>query len=109
MKLFSALLFAGILSLPCTGYAKRVHNKMSGCTFLYGSRDKALKELVRSWDTLHFAPGEHIADIGAKGANLGGVLSMFCSNVDITLEDIDSSCLNDRQVTFVLNYYNGLN
>lgn len=68
-----------------------------------------MKELVRSWDTLHFAPGEHIVDVGAKGANLAGVLSMFYDNLDITVEDIDSSCLNDKQVAFVLDYYASIN
>ena len=40
---------------------------------------------------------------------MAGVLSMFYPNIDITLEDIDSSCLNDRQVAFVLDYYAGVN
>jgi ubiquinone/menaquinone biosynthesis C-methylase UbiE len=109
MKLVSILFIAGILSLPRVAEAKRVHNKMSRCTFLYGSPERAMKELVASWDTLRFTPGEHIVDVGAKGANLAGVLSLFYDNVNITLEDIDSSCLNDDQVDFVLNYYTGIN
>jgi hypothetical protein len=40
---------------------------------------------------------------------MAGVLSLFCDDLDITLEDIDSSCLNDKQVAFVLDYYAGIN
>jgi ubiquinone/menaquinone biosynthesis C-methylase UbiE len=68
-----------------------------------------MEELVSSWDTLRFASGEHIADIGAKGANMAGVLSMFYQDLEITLEDIDSTCLNDAQVSYVLDYYMEIN
>lgn len=100
------LVFAATLS---AANARRSHNVMSECTFLYGSSGKAMKELIKAYDTLRFQRGEHIADVGAKGANLAGVLSMFYKDLDITLEDIDSSCLNDRQTAFVLDYYSGIN
>ncbi len=82
--------------------------KMTGCTNLYRSVEDAQKELVAYFDTLHCAPGEHIADIGASGAHLPGWLSLFCRDVDITLEDIDTLCLRQRQVASVMNYYAGL-
>lgn len=105
---FSGLFFLALLA-PFALNAQRTDKQMANCAWYYTSREKAQKDYATYFDTLRFAPGEHIADIGAKGASLAGVLSMFYSDLNITLEDIDSSCLNDEQVAFVLRYHAKLN
>lgn len=105
----SVLILLSALSVPIASGAQRSDEQMSDCAWYYSKPKKAMKDFVRYFDTLHFAPGERIADIGAKGANLAGVLSMFYTDLDITLEDIDSSCLNNEQAAYVLRYYAGIN
>lgn len=82
---------------------------MTRCGFWERSREKTWKFLYRGFDSLQFQPGERIADIGAKGATMAGMLSMFYDNLDITLEDIDSTCLNDRQVAYSVEHYRNVN
>jgi SAM-dependent methyltransferase len=82
---------------------------MANCTFYHSKADMARKRLVQFFDTLRFAPGEHIAEVGAKGANLAGMFSLMYKDIDFTLEDIDSGCLNDQQVDFVLRHYSSIN
>src|ERR1043165_4618978 len=97
MKAQLLTLFTVILLCPLITWAQRTDKQMSNCAWLYSKPDMAMRHLVERFDSLHFAPGEHIADIGAKGANMAGILSMFYKDLDITLEDIDSSCLNTEQ------------
>lgn len=94
----------GILSAK-TVTAQRTEKQMRNCAFLYSKPEMALKYFYAAFDTLQFAPGERIADIGAKGGNMAGILSLVYDNLDITLEDIDSSCLNRQQIAFVLQHY----
>jgi ubiquinone/menaquinone biosynthesis C-methylase UbiE len=110
MKYFLLLVIClPALSFPATSSAQRTDKQMSGCAWYYTKPPKAMKAFVSFFDTLRFAPGERIADIGAKGANIAGVLSMFYSHLDITMEDIDSTCLNDEQAAYVLRYYASIN
>ncbi len=61
--------------------------------------------LRNNFDSLIIFPGERMADVGAQGGNLAGLLYLFYDDFDITLEDIDSLCTNAAQVGRVLRYY----
>ena len=108
-KLF--ILIAAVVLVACMPYSLAAKSKggFSGCTFLYSTAEMAREKLVAFFDTLHFAPGEHIAEVGAGGANLPGMFSLMYGDFDFTLEDIDTICLKERQITRVLEYYSGLN
>ncbi len=82
---------------------------LTRCGFWERSRDKTWNYLRAGFDSLQFRPGERIADIGAKGATMAGMLSIFYDNIDMTLEDIDSSCLNARQVAYAVEHYRKVN
>ena len=93
------------LSASLPSAAQHTEQQMRNCVFLFHKQEQARKFLDDNFDHLHFAPGEHIADIGAKGANMAGILSLFYSNIELTLEDIDTACLSPEQVAFVLHQY----
>jgi ubiquinone/menaquinone biosynthesis C-methylase UbiE len=102
-------LFLSALLWPLKGNAQRTDKQMANCTFLYSKPEMVRAKLVAFFDTLHFTPGERIAEVGASGANLAGMFSIAYKDIDFTLEDIDSTCLNDQQTAFVLRYYAGIN
>jgi ubiquinone/menaquinone biosynthesis C-methylase UbiE len=82
---------------------------IANCSFWERSRDKTWKYLYGAYDSLQFQPGERIADIGARGATLAGILSMFYDNIDLTLEDIDSTCLGAKFIAYSVEHYRKVN
>ena len=104
------LILAGIVLIaPAFAQSYDGDPWMTRCGFWERSRAKTRKYLRSGFDSLQFVPGERIADIGAKGATMAGMLSMFYDHIDLTLEDIDSSCLNDRQVAYSVEHYRKVN
>jgi ubiquinone/menaquinone biosynthesis C-methylase UbiE len=99
--LFLLLLAAG----AAPAHSQRSEKELRNCVFLYSKPALALRYLHAAFDSLHFTEGERIADIGSKGGNLAGILSLAYDRFSITLEDIDSSCHNRQQVEFVMQYY----
>lgn len=75
------------------------------CGFRMRSLHWVEKRLFGTFDTLRFEPGERIADIGAKGGDLAGWLHLHYPGLDITLEDIDSSCTNPAQMERMFRHY----
>lgn len=88
--------------------AQRSDEQMQHCIFPYRDTMHVQTMLYKNFGTLHFTPGERIADVGAKGGGLAGMLSINYKDLDITLEDLDSNCLNAAQLAFVLRYYAAL-
>ena len=78
------------------------------CGFRSPSAAAARTFLTTYFDSLSFTPGERIADIGAQSGDLAGKLSLFYDDLDMTLEDIDSNCLNPAQLRANLKYYYNL-
>ncbi len=109
MNKYLQIILVSLTLLPQQVSAQRSDKQMAACTFLYTKADMAREKLVAFFDTLHFAPGERIAEVGASGAGLAGMFSLMYKDIDFTLEDIDSGCLNDQQTAFMLRYYSGLN
>ena len=103
IKAITGALFVLCCAVRATGQPE--HSHLSGCNFLLDDTASARQYLTGLFDSLSFSPNEHIADVGAKGGNLAGVLSLFYNNIDITLEDIDSSCLNKIVVDSMFQYY----
>ncbi len=75
------------------------------CGFRMRSLRWVEKRLFGTFDTLRFLPGERIADIGAQGGDLAGWMHLYYPGLDVTLEDIDSSCTNPTQVERMLRHY----
>ena len=98
-----------MLGLSITADARGDRMRMINCTTVFRTPEQAMKYLVMDFDTLHFTPGERIADIGASGAHMPGWLSLFYKDLDITLEDLDSGCLNKQQINYVMQYYANIN
>jgi len=105
------LLFVVATIIPAFAFAQRYDADpwMTNCGFWERSRAKTWKFLRNGFDSLQFGAGERIADIGAKGATMAGMLSMFYDNIDLTLEDIDSSCLNEGQLAYAIEHYRKVN
>jgi ubiquinone/menaquinone biosynthesis C-methylase UbiE len=52
--------------------------------------------------------GEKVASVGAQNGNVEIQLSLFIDSIEFTLQDIDSSCLNEIEIQKVKNYYEAL-
>ncbi len=52
--------------------------------------------------------GERIASVGAQNGNVEIQLSLFIDSIQFTLQDIDTSCLNEVEIQKVKNYYETL-
>jgi len=78
------------------------------CGFQSPNIEAARKFIRNHFDTLVFAPGERVADIGAQSGNLAGLFSLFYDSLEITLEDIDTFCLAAPKVRSVMRWYDGL-
>lgn len=97
-----------ICSTPAVAQSSILEEPVRPCGFHSPTLAAARTYLATAFDTLTFLPGERIADIGAQSGNLAGVFSLFYDDVDMTLEDIDSTCLNAAQLRATMRYYYGL-
>jgi hypothetical protein len=52
--------------------------------------------------------GERIASVGAQNGNVEIQLSLFKDSIEFTLQDIDTSCLNEAEIEKVIAYYETL-
>ena len=57
---------------------------------------------------LGLKPGVVFADIGASSGYYDGAMAVFLDSVTFYLNDIDSHCLNERNLNKVLRYYSRL-
>ena len=64
--------------------------------------NKTYNSNLKYWDV---QKGETVASVGAQNGNLEVRLSLFIDSINWTLQDIDSSCLNQQEFEKVLNYY----
>ena len=69
---------------------------------------KDLLGLEQSYNThlkyIEIRKGEKIASVGAQAGNLEVLLSLYTDSIEWTLEDIDTSCLNQQMADRVLQY-----
>ena len=77
-----------------------------------GFYDKDTTQLRKTYETnikyWEVQKGETVASIGPANGNLEVRCSLFVDNINWTLEEIDSSCLNKTEFDRVLNYYQTL-
>ncbi|WP_421795547.1 class I SAM-dependent methyltransferase [Haliscomenobacter sp.] len=66
---------------------------------------KADVHLMKHIEGLNLKKGEKVADIGAGALRWEGALSLFTEGVRFYAVDIDSSCCNAQQASYVQRYY----
>lgn len=75
------------------------------CGFIL-SRQKAIAKFLKpELEILQLKAGQTIADVGASNGYHMGMVSVFTDSLTIYLEDIDSDCLNPKEVEKVKNWY----
>lgn len=62
-------------------------------------------QLMKHVEGLNLKKGEKVADIGAGALRWEGALSLFTENVQFYAVDLDSSCCNPQQASYVHKYY----
>lgn len=75
------------------------------CGFVETKAKKIARITEKERKVLSLQPGEVIADVGTSGGYRMGMLSVFCDSLTIYLQDIDSTCLNIKEVEKVWNWY----
>ncbi len=56
-------------------------------------------------DYLDLKPGQSFADVGASGGGLTIMMSSLMTNNAVYVQDIDTRCLNEKQVATLVTYY----
>ena len=73
-----------------------------GPTMKQKSIKKVFGPIIQYMD---LSKGEVFADVGASSGYFTVMMSTLLENNTIYIQDIDTTCLNDREFTKVLNYY----
>ncbi len=106
MRLLPLLVLLCLTAFPATAqHFGLTEDSVRPCGFRSPNIAAARWYLRTNFDTLRFQPGERIADVGTQSGNLAGLLALFYDDLDLTLEDIDSACLNPAQLRAVMRYY----
>jgi len=91
---------------------KLVFCQQQGLSFECGYYPKDLKRMKKDYQRYgqHFGVigGEKIACVGAGGANLELNAAVFNDNIQWTLQDIDTFCLNNIRLEKMIKYYEKL-
>jgi SAM-dependent methyltransferase len=100
-------------TLVCLLYCKNPPREDSMQPFagypLLANPDSIKQELARNClDTINFANGQIIADIGAGNGYLEGMLSLFFDSLTFFIQDIDTSICSQSAVDKVADFYKNL-
>lgn len=109
MRFLILLIFVTFLGcsrgyLDC-GFRDDSPNKPYKCGTVYTNKkiiEKRTKDFLNFYD---FKKGEVIADIGASSGYWEGIYSVLCDSLTFYIQDIDSSCLNQTELTKIIDYY----
>ena len=67
------------------------------------------KDNIQVFDSLNqfldIKPGSTFAEIGASSGYYNGAMGVFLNDVTIYIQDIDETCLNEKNLKKVLSYY----
>lgn len=84
----------------------------SGRPYRCGYYPKTTDELTRNFQlhSRHFGvlPGETVASVGASNGYIEVQIAVFTDSVQWTIQDIDSTCLNAKEFSRVLDYHRRL-
>lgn len=98
-------LFFSVLLLLVPVYAQKV--KPYSCGY-FSKTFEELKENFEAGRAMGAASGEKIASVGASNGYREVQTSVFIENINWTLQDIDTSCLNEREFQKVIRYHEQL-
>lgn len=81
----------------------KIQSLFKECGGIYFTeREKAYRYFEVYLDAINLKKGDKVASIGARSTTFEVSLSAFSDSIYFTLENIDSSCLNNKQIKEVL-------
>ncbi|AEE48592.1 class I SAM-dependent methyltransferase [Haliscomenobacter hydrossis] len=104
-------LLIAVLLLPALLGAQKRSDKDKTFTACYFYQYTSLADakadlhLMKHVEGLNLKKGEKVADIGAGALRWEGALSLFTEGIQFYAVDIDSSCCNAQQASYVQRYY----
>lgn len=101
-------LLTAVLLLPAFLEAQKNSKSKEQCYFYQHTSladAKADQQLMKHLEGLNLKKGEKVADIGAGTLRWEGALSLFTEGVQFYAVDLDSSCCNAQQASYVARYY----
>jgi len=87
------------------GFREDNPNKPYKCGWVWADKKFIEKKVKPYFDMYGFKKGDVIGDIGASSGYCEGVFSVFSDSLTFYIEDIDTTCLNNSELTKVINYY----
>ncbi|HLX92887.1 MAG TPA: class I SAM-dependent methyltransferase [Puia sp.] len=94
--------------VPIRGLTQGLLRQPGSCGLYFKNMGELKKQLGEQVQFYRFHEGERIASIGAQCANWEAAFMTLCDSVDLYLEDIDSTSLNDSQVRSAWQYYSAM-
>lgn len=108
MPAYRIYLLTAVLLLPAFLKAQKSSKREEPCYFYQHTSladAKADQQLMKHLEGLNLKKGEKVADIGAGTLRWEGALSLFTEGIQFYAVDIDSSCCNTQQASYVARYY----
>jgi ubiquinone/menaquinone biosynthesis C-methylase UbiE len=104
-KLSLACLF--IVLLLSNSYSQKKERPYR-CGFVTKDSSELRKNYLEFWNYINAKPGERIASVGCGNGYVEAQIAAFNDNIEWTLQDIDTICLNKTEWAQVLSHHERL-
>jgi protein-L-isoaspartate O-methyltransferase len=99
------VLLLGILACSGCLHVPRSAPDLYACGYVETKPRRIQKLIGKEMAVLQLQPGQVVADIGTQNGYRMGMLSVLTDSLTIYLQDIDSTCLNKKEVAKVWGWY----
>jgi len=103
MKILSIVVLLVVI-VPINAVAQKVKSQRPYRCGFYVKNYEELKSTFESTKLFDVKPGEKVASVGAANGNREVITAAFVDGVDWTIQDIDTTCLNQSEFQKVLTY-----